>query len=66
MTLATPNYAIFTPQGESIFEGSHQQCLKELDERQEPTSKFYPFDDDYEFGTDHLYHASCDCPACNH
>ncbi|HNV18229.1 MAG TPA: hypothetical protein PKJ52_01150 [Rectinema sp.] len=38
----------------------------ELDERQEPTSKFYPFDDDYEFGTDHLYHESCDCPACDH
>ena len=38
----------------------------ELDERQEPTSKFYPFDDDYELGTDHLYHESCDCPACNH
>ncbi len=38
----------------------------ELDERQEPTSKFYPFDDDYELGTDHLYHESCDCTACNH
>lgn len=33
----------------------HNEAQRELDERQEPTSKFYPFDDDYEFGTDHLY-----------
>lgn len=44
----------------------HNEAQRELDERQEPTSKFYPFDDDYELGTDHLYHESCDCPACNH
>lgn len=45
----------------------HNEAQRELDERQEPASKMGMFsDDDYEFGTDHLYHESCDCPACNH
>lgn len=40
MVLATNSYAIYSPTKESIFEGSHQKCLKELDRLQEDDIKY--------------------------
>lgn len=43
MVLATKGYAIYSPAKESIYKGSHQECLKELDRLQEDSSSYLDY-----------------------